>query len=531
MALQKLIGTDLDRIGQSLYRAAGRRVLLFDLYQDSVSDIVLDRYQQVPLDITAFVLDMDISVSHDTESNQASFRIAGEGFDWRWLLFSWVKVYEGDLRVDSENWPLVFSGVFRGQPSRNEERGNLRTYSHTAYDRSVFFRNRRHTSGRAWLPTDTDADVGEICRQFATNSEWGMGLAPDEVLFGKMSFRILQKLQIVDIPAMDALREIMQVARREPAFNGEGKLVARPLDLDRLPIRVYGDNDLIKSVTFAAQPANIPSAVTVRGLDYKLSRVDHRKQKMFTVGPITIGMFTPVITSRQSFDDNQEFRAVVASEPVNVQFEGTLLTFLFGLDDTFEIRMDQDGEFGCVINVRFGGAEVAIIIVVSMLAAYIALKFLGAELGGQGPFLAFLGWIVEAIATVLLFIIMQTLRSLGKLQFEVHGTPYEYAYLELVSKARLTDVMSTEEEPIEIENHILSTIEQVEDLARDELRRKAAEVAQRDLVIGSDVLLEPNDVLELDEEGETARYYVMEVSKKFRRGEDPFYQLSTFRAK
>jgi len=198
------------------------------------------------------------------------------------------------------------------------------------------------------------------------------------------------------------------------------------------------------------------------------------------------------------------------------------------MDDDFEINIVQDGDFHCIINIRFGGAELAVVIVTIMLAAYIGLKVLGAELGQVW---APLGWAIELTATALLFLIMQTMRSMGKLQFDVHGAPFEFAYLELVSKARLADVMSTEEEDNEIENHILSTIEQVESLAHDELRRRVAEVASRDVTLASDPLLEPNDVLELDEEGETARYYIREVRKNFSRGKEPTYDLSTFRAK
>lgn len=531
MALQKLIGTDLDRIGQSVHKAPAYRVVLFDLYQDSLSAITLDLHEQNPLDVTEYLSSVQITTSHDTEANQASFVFAGPDFNWRWLLFSWVKVYEGDRRVDSDNWPCVFSGVFRGQPSRGYERDRGETVSHTAYDRSVLYRNRKHTSGRAWEPTDTDNDVGEICRQFALNSSWGMGLDPQEVLFNKLGYRIKKKLQIVDVDAMEALRKILQVVSKEPAFNGEGKLIVRDVDLDRLPIRVYNDQTLLKTINLPGIPANIPTSVTVRGLDYRVSRVDHRKQKIFTVGPITVGMFTPRVETRQSFDDNEEFRVAVDSAPVNVQFQGELLTHIFGLDDDYSITISQDGDFHCNIDIFFQGAVVAIAIVVGMLVAYILLKILGAEIGSSSPFTAFLGWVIEASATLMLLLILQTMRSLGKLQFEVHGEPFEYAYLELEGKARLSDVHSNEDQTVEIENHIFSTLTEVEDFAREELRRQVAQVAGRDLTISADSLLEPNDVLELDEEGEVARYYVLEVSKNIQRGSDPTYDISAHRAK
>lgn len=531
MARQNLIGTDLDRLSQSVSIFPAWRVILFDLYQDSISDIVLDRFQQLPIDVTQWCTDISFTNSHDTEANQANITFSGVDFNWRLLLFSWVKIYQGDIRVDHTEWPCVFSGVFRGQPSRSNERGQLSSYSHTAYDRSVFFKNRKFTAGRSWQPNQSNVDIGEICREFALNREWGLALHPEEVLFNRLGYRINKKLQIVDIDGMEALNNILQVLRMKASFNGEGKLVVRQFDLDRLPIRIYNSNDLVKSVQLPQQPQNIPTSVTVKGLDYRLSRVDHRFQKILSIGPITVGMFTPRVTTRQSFSDNDEYRVVVDSRGYNVRFQGELLVHIFGLDSEYEINISQDGDYHCFIEIIFKGAIIAIIIVTATLAAFFALKVIGAEIGSADPLTAFIGWSIELLSIVLLMLIMQTIRSLGKMEFEVWGTPFEYVYKQLEAKAILADIDFTEDESRDIEQHILGTLEEVETQARNLLRQYVAETAQRDVVISDDLLLEPNDVIELDEEGVTARYYITQVQKTLKRGDEITCSLSAFRAR
>jgi len=528
MALSQLIGTDLDRIAQSTHKVPGYRVLLFDIYQDTISDITLNTYTQVPLDLTSYCLNIDLTISHDTEANQATFNFAGELFDWRLLTYSWVKVFEGDLRVDKENWPNTFSGVFRGQPTRRLERGNLYTYTHTAYDRSVFYRDRRTTSGRVWEPFESDVDLGSIVREFATNSEWGMNLDPAEVLFGQFGTRIKKRLQIVDVSPMKAITEIMQVVNKQPAFNGEGKLVARDVDLDRLPIRIYDNTGLIKSVDLPSQPRDLPSSVTVKGLDYRLTKVEKKVQKIFDVGPITVGMFTPEVEITKSFDEEGEFRVEINTEAQNVKFSGQLLGDIFKLDSKYEIILTQIDDFNVNIRLRLRGAEEAIAIVVGLLVAYFVLEAVAAALGST---FGFLGWIIEAGAIILLQLIMQTLRGLGKVSFEIWGKPFEYAYLELEAKARLSDVAVVEDQGKTVENYILSTLDDCADIAKLLLRRNVAEVASRDVSLSTDQLIEPNDILELEEDEETARYYVLEVNRTLSRESEPTMSISTFRAK
>lgn len=529
MAVQRLVGTNLDRIAQSASRVAGYRVLLFDLYQDTITDIVLQRHQQVPIDVTSWITGLQITQSHDTEANQCQFTMAGTDIDWRLLMFSWLVVYEGDLRVSQDQWPIVFSGVLRGQPSRQQQRGEFYVYQHTAYDRSVFYRTRRHTSGRVWLPTDTDADIGDVLREFATNTDWGMGLDPSEVLFGKQFYRVAKKLQIVDIPAMEALTEILSVVHKQPAFNGEGKLVARSMDLDRPVIRIHSDNTLIQSVNIPQQSQNLPSSVRVKGLDYRATRLDYKRQKLMGLGPITIGFFNPRIVTKQSFSENNDFRAVVDQSAYFVKLQGSLLAQIFSFDSSYDIEISNIDDFNCQVVIEFDGVYIAILVVTLTLGAYIGLKVLGAEIGAKIPIL---GWVVELAATIVLLLIMDTLKAIGQIEFEVWGTPFEYVYRELDAKAILADTDAMEDEEHEVNNSILSTLDECEEFARVVLRRKTAEVAQRSITVASDPLLEPNDIIELIEEGEIARYYVVEIQRNMARGgSEPTYQLNTFRAR
>ena len=185
MPRHSLAGTDLDAIFQSERRQPAVRVELFDPYQDSFSDMVLDQYEQVPLDITQYVKSVSFTQSVDLDASQATFEIAPSRLSYRLFMWSWIKVFYGDHRVDPGLWPCVFTGVFQGQPGRQESRGSLYSYSHTAYGRCIYFRSKNVTSTRAWNPTDADANIGEIAAALAQDDEYGMALQREEVLFNK----------------------------------------------------------------------------------------------------------------------------------------------------------------------------------------------------------------------------------------------------------------------------------------------------------------------------------------------------------
>lgn len=551
MTRQALIGTDLDQIAQSIKKIPSFRVLLFDPYADDMSDVVLNRYEQVPLDITPYVSSVSIKESHEVDANQASLTVMSDRLDYRLFMYSWVKIYEGDQRVDQGQWPCVFFGVFKGQPSRKNIRGEQSAFQHTAYDRSIYFRNKNVTSERVWNPEDTDANLGEICVEIATNEDWGMGLDRQEVLFGKffrsqttgtgtglgtvyggVEWRVNKKLQIADIPVMEALSNIMQVARLTPGFNGEGKLIARPLDLDRPPIRIYEDEHLIRSVDIPQNTMDLPTSVQVTGLDYRVTRVDYPYQRLMKVGPVTIGMFDSTITTKQAYSEDNEFRAVPDSSAKNIVIQGSLLTTIFSFDSYYSVGVTVIDDFSCEIDIFFMGAVVAVVMVTAGLLTYIAMRLAADELGSSGPFFAFLGFALDIAATILLLLVMETMRSIGTIEFEVWGTPFEYVYREIQAKAILSDTKLQEDQPTEIRNLILGTLDDVEELAQDELRRRVAMTANRTVIIASDPLIEPNDIIQLEEEGETARYFVLEVSKKFdRSSSEPVYDVTVFRCR
>ncbi len=526
MPLTQLLGTDLDAISRSHKKVSSYRVLLFDLLAgDSISDITLNRHKQIPVDITPYVVSVEITQSHDTDTNQATVQVASAGvLDWRLFNYSWVKIYEGDSRVDQGQWPVVFSGQFKGSPARSLERGRIEMFSHTAHDRSIFYRHNRITSRRNWQPNDSDANLGEICVEIATNANWGMGLDRQEVLFGLFydkygqEVRINKKLQVVDIPPMEALRNIMQVVQLEPAFNGEGRLVARPVDLDKPAFRGYEDGGLLISSNVSQNSSDTPTSVVVRGLDYRVSRVEWREQKLLDVGPTVIGMFDPRVQGEFSYSEENEFRAVPNPSAKNVKVRGDLLGQIFALDSKFSVSVERIDDFQCRAIIEFDGVFQAILIVTAEMLAYLGLKVAAGAIGQTGFWSSAAAWALDAAATLILFSVMQMMVAIGTVTFEVHGVPFEFVYQELEAKAMLADTFDQEDNPEEVENHILGTLEECETLARTILRRRVAETAQRELEVSYDFLIEPNDVVSYYEDGESARMYVQGVTKILKRG-------------
>lgn len=545
MPRHSLIGTELDAIFQSARRRPAWRVVLFDPYQDTFSDMVLGTHSQIPLDITRYVKRISITDSFDHDSSQLSIDVAPSRLSYKLFMWSWVRVYYGDSSVDVDNWPCVFTGIFQGQPARTEERGNLYAYSHTAYGRSLYYRQRTITSTRAWNPQDTDANVGEIAAALATDSDYGMGLQRQEVLFGKFyrqpgvttgtgsgaivpgeEWRINKKLQIVDINIFEALTNILQVVRHSPAFNSEGKLVARSLAFERPITRLFAENKVVKSVEIPQNTYQLTTSVVVRGLDYRMTRVDAPVQRILTIGPFTIGFWSPSFLINKAYDEEE--KQAVEPEPKvrNIKFEGSLLSQIFAYAPGYTIVVRKDGEFRCVADVDIDGLWVAYGIVLLTVAAYIVAKATSSSLGQVW---APLGWVLETVATALIFLVFESLRALGSLSFEIWGVPYEYCYREIEAKATLSDVLLQEEQEEEIENHILGTLHDCKDLAAFELRRRAAMIATRTIRIAPDLLLEPGDIISVLEEGVAVEYFITEIAFDIERGGSPLMTLSVFR--
>ncbi len=365
-----------------------------------------------------------------------------------------------------------------------------------------------------------------------------MGLDRREVLFGQFLDnlggveRINKKLQIVDIPAMEALRNIMQVVQLEPAFNGEGKLIARSVDIDRGVFRVHNDDRLIQQYGIPRNTGDTVTDLKVVGLDYRLSRVDFPFQKVLTIPAVHVGVFNPVIEEILDYTDDRTYRVVPWPTAKNIQTQGTLLAHIFKLDDNITVTVEEIDDFSCKVRIELHGVWIAILIITYSLALYISLRIIADHIGAATFWNSVIAFALDAIATVLLFLVMQMMTAIGTLSCEIWGTPFEYVYREIEAKARVADILIHEAQEETVTNHIIGELADAEALAFALLRRRIAESAGRTITLSNDFLLEPNDVLELPEGDDVARIYVLQVDRSLERGStSPTIGVTGFRVR
>ena len=168
------------------------------------------------------------------------------------------------------------------------------------------------------------------------------------------------------------------------------------------------------------------------------------------------------------------------------------------------------------------------ILATAMLVEYLAMAAIpddvltfgvGAEEGITIP----VGRILQAQAMIVIMLIMM---SMGSAQYEVWGTPYDYAYLELKATALVDGLEYWEENEKEVKNDFLGSQDRVDALAMLELTWEVSSANPRTLVIKDDLALERGDILQLPD---GRKFFISDMSKAVQRGAVPVLSLQGFK--
>ena len=122
---------------------------------------------------------------------------------------------------------------------------------------------------------------------------------------------------------------------------------------------------------------------------------------------------------------------------------------------------------------------------------------------------------MQAQAMIGILLIMM---SIGSAQYEVWGTPYDYAYLEKQSVAIEEGLEYWLENEKEIKNDFIGTHDQADTIAVTELIWEKSLSRPRRIAIEDDPALEVGDIVALPD---GRKILVTALNKKIRRGEVP----------
>jgi len=114
--------------------------------------------------------------------------------------------------------------------------------------------------------------------------------------------------------------------------------------------------------------------------------------------------------------------------------------------------------------------------------------------------------------------ILLIMMSIGSAQYEVWGTPYDYAYLEKQSVAIEEGLEYWLENEKEIKNDLIGTHDQADTIAVTELIWEKSLSRPRRIAIEDDPALEVGDIVALPD---GRKILVTALNKKIRRGEVP----------
>jgi hypothetical protein len=310
-----------------------------------------------------------------------------------------------------------------------------------------------------------------------------------------------------------------------PVFDGEGKLTYVNKNLQRPMAKVLADYVSCVELEVPEHSQDGINKVKVIFLDATLSRVDGPYQKLGDA-QVTTGFFSLHETLPCWWSEDHKQRASGTKMEIIKSVNSGLLPV--GTESYSEID-----EF-------HGKVEVAISVWVPILATVMALAYVAAALipdgtqpgqavigscpPGGGPVIGTTvtpsttipwGRVIQAAAMLGIMLIMM---SIGSAQYEIWGTPYDYAYLEKMSIAMEDGLDYWLQNEKEIKNDFIGAHAQADTIAVTELIWEKSSARPRRIVIEDDPALEVGDIIGIPD---GRKILIIGLSKKIKRGEVP----------
>lgn len=506
---------DLDDMMLSIERRPAFKVEVYDILSggDEIGDIVRDLTLATltgPRDFTSdtmnavltevasdfattgiAVSNVTITVADPTGKFDPLLTQSDPTGDGRWLRRgNVVRISEGDERIDEADWPITFTGKIVGQAGVDINRtgGGRGTVTLKAVGREADYLNIAITT----------ADFGQgasyisIATTIATTD---MGLDSDEidwVTWGAQTNGHLS-LQFVELPPLVAIANLMMVDGLMPRFDGEGKLSQSLGLVTQNPDRIYSNQDILVDIVRPFNESSPANSVTVLGLDAAMVRRDQPRQPLIELH-ITTGYFTWDERIEVYWSEDKRQLADNISTKIVKSVNGGL--FVLGGGETISLidSPTGDGSIGAVLEISTGFAPYLIIFftILYVVLAAIPDAVITALFGGTTiP----VGRIIQAFALASILLLMT---KIGKGHYIFRGEPFEFVYQELKAIAEADGLTSETRIEITINNQVIQTQSDCDDVARNQLFRLQALGSVRQIAQSSgDLRLTPDDVFEI----------------------------------
>lgn len=461
-----------------------------------------------PLDLTPYASDLDWSdkklsftivdpggLFHpDTGANQGYLRDGAI-----------LRLVEGDETLEEDDWLTTFTGQVHGQVGwRKSRRTGQVTARVTVFGRgeNQAYKRRKITTREYTAGTDLGVALHDVAETF-------MGLTHAEILIPQVLGRVFMHKtnQLSQVSPWEGVEALLQVVCCLPLFNGEGRLTCLDKNLQRPPMKVLEDYAQFFELEVPERSQDGVNKVKVTFLDSQMERVDGPYQCLGTA-QVTTGFFSLGEELDAWWSEDHKQRADGTSLKVVKSVNSGVLPVG---EESYEEVDEFHGRITVTIHVWVP------ILATAMLAEYLAAAFIPDDVvvGIGTGFTIPVGRVVQAQAMIGILLIMM---SIGSAQYEVWGTPYDYAYLEKQSVAIEDGLEYWQENEKEIKNDFIGTHDQADKVAVTELVWEKTQNAPRRLALEDDPSLEPGDILVLPD---GRRIVIMALSKKIKRGEVP----------
>lgn len=419
-----------------------------------------------------------------------------------------LRLVEGDEMLSETDWITSFTGQIHGQVGWKKARNTGNVMSKV----SVFgraetqaFKRRKITTREYTVGTDLGVALYDICGTY-------MGLTGSEVripfTLGRQFKHQTNQLSLVS--PWEGISSLLEVVCYLPVFDGEGKLTYVNKSFQRSPAKMI--EDYIGCVE-SEVPENSQDGINkiiVKFLDATLERVDSPYQKLGEA-QVTTGFFSMGEELDCWWSEDHKQRADDTTMQVIKSVNSGLLPVG---TESYEQKDDFHGTI-----------EVEISVWVPILATVMALEYVAAAFipdnvivfgfGGSAGVTIPLGRVLQAQAMLGIMLIMM---SIGSAQYEVWGTPFDYAYLEKKSIAIEDGLAYWLESEKEINNDFIGTHDQADTIAMTELIWEKSQSRPRRIVIEDDPSLEVGDIVGIPD---GRKILITGLSKKIKRGEVP----------
>ncbi|MDD5640024.1 MAG: hypothetical protein PHX53_00130 [Syntrophales bacterium] len=443
-----------------------------------------------------------------------------------------VRLLEGDETVHEADWTVTFTGQVHGQIGWSKSRSGPKMTSRvTVFGRgeTQAFKRRKVTSKEYTVGTDLGIALYDMCETF-------LGLTKNEM---RIPFTLGRQFkhkvnQLSQVTPWDGISSLLEVVCYQPYFDGEGKLSYINKSLHRPSARLYENGERIVELNVPERSQDAINKVTVTFLDSQLERVDGPYQKLGQA-QVTTGFFSMHEKLECWWSEDHKQRAIGTSMKVIKSVNSGLLPVgseRYTQVDEFHGQIDVDISVWVPILATVMLAEYLLaakapdrtsqtVVTVPGMGSTLIAPPMGGPVEGVitvnpttlGQWTISVGRVLQAQALIGILLIMM---SLGSAQYEVWGTPYDYAYLEKKSIAIEDGLDYWLENNLDIKNDFIGTHDQADIIAMTELIWQKCLGAPRKIAVADDPRLEIGDIIGLPD---GRKVVITGMSKTIKRGE------------